>query len=163
MVRRTIRPFTVEVRGGRRKAETPAFGIDEQPHVAWPDALLKELNEARAEPAPEVVPNKPQGRILPALTEPEPSRVAPFERLAAPVELEPEIVDEPDDSNELEAVDVELENDDLEVAAPAPAEGVRGRRPRKARETFARGERWKARLPAAIHGMRRRPKGQGTE
>ena len=159
MVRRTIRPFTVEVRGSRRKADAPTFSADEQPHVAWPDALLKELHEDRAEMVPEVVPEKPQGRILPALTEPEPPRVTHFEPLAPPLEPEPELHDEPDTAGE------DPEDDDLDVPAPAEAPDavVRGRRPRKARETFPRGERWKARLPAAIHGIRRKPRGSATD
>lgn len=141
-MRRTIKPFTVELRSGKRKPSPSTFPSD-QPVVDWPAALLAGL---QADPEPQ----KPAGRILPALDEapavPADEPDAPPQPLEArsPPVLEPEEPEPTMAASAPMAVEPEVE-------AALPTRG----RARLARDAFGRGERWKARLPAVVHKKRR--------
>ena len=137
MPRRTPKPFVVEIRSsGRRKAPAPFKTELEQPRVEWPAAMMEEL---RAEPEP----SKPSGRVLPALDALPP---AP----PPPIEEEPETASEPVAAAIVELVTEPVALENLPQAVP-PKSAFRQQRLRRQRTDFKRGERWKARLPAAVH------------
>lgn len=149
MVRRTIRPFTVEVRGSRRKPSATGFDGAEQPRVVWPEALLEGLNH---DPQPEIEPAaapKPSGRILPALAEPprlarDPDPIEPEEEPPVRPVRQVHVLPDPEPPADTP------EFPDTEDAPP------RQRRAREPRAALARGERWKARLPAVVHRAQRK-------
>lgn len=150
MVRRTIKPFTVEVRGSRRKPQADGFDGPEQPRVVWPEALLQGVNQDAEKPFEAPAASKPMGRILPDLAEP--SRPASNPAIA-----------EPDVGPIEEVAEHEDAQPDVE-APPAPTEKEpRQRRPREPRASLARGERWKARLPAVIHRAGRKLRDRARE
>ncbi|MDX7952883.1 hypothetical protein P7D22_17085 [Lichenihabitans sp. Uapishka_5] len=155
-MRRIIKPFTVELRSGKRKTSTPLSLPSEQPAVDWPEALLAEF---RADPE---LP-KPSGRVLPALDEapePLPPRSGEGEADAAEAAAEPRwaaSVTEPAPAASIvfedeTPVPAALPLEAAVVVAASDSAPIRGAR--LSREAFARGERWKARLPAAVHRTR---------
>lgn len=162
MVRRIVKPFAVEIRNSGPRVRTDPVGTSafapaepEQPHITgWPGLDRESAGSSSLiETAPESV--VPTGRILPALdqapaTEPSvkprrrrpPAEPAPFE--------DSEDVSEP--MSEVQPAQAALT---VNVKAEA-ATSLRKGRTRLPRDAFDRSERWKARLPAAVHGAGKR-------
>lgn len=169
MARRIPKPFTVEVRKSGRKpaaamldpALTPAE--NDQPRITWPGldtAAVLSTSGLTAAAAPCIT-----GRILPALEEaaaiepaPETER-RPRTRRQSPPAM-PDHAPAATAPDRLEAVADDVEPDPTIAEAPAAdamaaaAAGLH-RLKRLSRDEFKRGERWKARLPAAAHRRQR--------
>ena len=176
MVRRTPKPFTVEVRkGGRRvKAAVASWPadptmLDDQPRVSWPE--LEDAPEPAGEARePAVAPELIQGRVLPALDEPEPPAavIEPKQRgdgLAGPLSLAaedlpakldqpapvgvlPDIVEPGPAAPAAEKLD-ETVASVSDTKAMADTLLLQHGRKRLLRSDFKRSEKWKARLPVA--------------
>ena len=174
MARHILKPFTVETRSRRGKPAAAAAAssdptlpaaADDQPRVSWPD--LAGPPDLPVEPEPQA--NAPQpsvGRILPALDEPglfeeppepprqkrKPARTKP----TAPVPAEP-ADEQAEHAPAAPAVDEASETVDLAPNARTMAATLLLRQGMKRlpRNQFKRGERWKARLPAAAHKQQR--------
>ena len=176
MVRRTLKPFTVEVRKGGRQVKAAVVSwladptmLDDQPRVSWPE--LQDAPEPAGEARePPVAPELIKGRVLPALDKPEPPAavIEPKQRgdgLAGPSALAvgdlPGEVDQPapvevvPDIVEPEPAAPTAEKPDETVASVSDAKTMvdtlllRHGRKRLLRSEFKRSEKWKARLPVA--------------
>lgn len=201
-MRRVIKPFAVEIRGGGRKSRVtepkpPAWPeLADQPTVEWPDALLPSTavsepvqavervapsqavvpaacspelyRDPRKPPparaivpvatAPEMQPERPPGRVLLAIDEPGPVKAEPIEEIAT-ARASTVCIKRAKAIRVPEVAAVEPVNvPEVADSAVADAYGLAERRgaDRLARADFKRGERWKARLPAAVHQVGKR-------
>lgn len=144
------KPFTVEVKRSRRK--TPSLA---QPELTGVDA---DLNAPSAGDMPSVLP-APQRRILPSLEEPR-SLPAPAPRRrrkrlkSAP---RPEVERDPAEGVAAMAGEVEPPVAAVEGrAGPVLASRLWKKEGKLPRASFSPGERWKYRLPIAVHRLLRR-------
>ena len=161
MARRVVKPFAVEVRrGGRKAKEVPAPSRQEQPEAtSRPDADQgpADAGSLLTSEMPGLATVVPTRRILPALDEP--ATPAPAKK---PRGRKPQAAVAPvDDAAEDPKLDEVME---LELTAPAANHQIaaatlplRKGRTKLPREAFRPGDRWKARLPTAVHrsGKRR--------
>lgn len=185
-LRRVIKPFALEVRsGGRKKASGPQWPqIEAQPDVTWPSLDDEHVESARPmteKPIGRVLPAldvqaqptvEPYQDARDATPEDVKHEVAPVESRRIPQQAD---APERDAPAALESAIV-ASDDEVAPAAVSPDKASRisasmiqavfgsktaqavsqNQKQRPARDSFKRGERWKARLPASVHRVAKR-------
>lgn len=165
MARRIVTPFAVEIRkaGQRVKTKPVSAGFftlpkTEQPPVTgWPGMAQEPVASPQTAEAIKPPVSVMSGRVLPALDVPVKRVAVPApEPAQEPGKPEPIDVAGPEASEEVESeVPVAVPQLDFrtKVAATPPFRQGRTKLPRDA---FRREERWKARLPVAVHRTQKR-------